>query len=381
MLRCTPVPRRAPGRAWLLGLLLAAGCSRPGHREMPPLEVPVAEVAQRDTPLSLELVAQMRGMVDVDVRARVEGYLTSVDFIEGTEVRKGQLLFTIDDRPFRAKVAQQEAVLARAEAALSRADVDVSMYQPLAARKAVSQRELENALAAQKAARAGVAAARAELEEARINLGFTRVTAPVTGLAGRAPAKVGDLVGPAMPVPLTIVSTLEPIRASVYVREADYLRLERARQARVKAGGPAELNREARLVLSDGSAHPGQGKVILVDRAVDPATGAIRVDFAFANPDRLLRPGSFARLFVDYDVVRGALLVPQPAVAELQDLYTVMVVGPDGKVATRKVKVGPKAGPDWIIESGLAPGERIVVAGAEKLRDGMAVKAVPAGRK
>jgi membrane fusion protein (multidrug efflux system) len=348
---------------------------------MPPLEVPVAEVAQRDTPLSLELVAQMRGMVDVDVRARVEGYLTSVDFIEGTEVRKGQLLFTIDDRPFRAKVAQQEAVLARAEAALSRADVDVSMYQPLAARKAVSQRELENALAAQKAARAGVAAARAELEEARINLGFTRVTAPVTGLAGRAQAKVGDLVGPAMPVPLTIASTLEPIRASVYVREADYLRLERARQARVRAGGPAELNREARLVLSDGSAHPGQGKVILVDRAVDPATGAIRVDFAFPNADRLLRPGSFARLFVDYDVVRGALLVPQPAVAELQDLYTVMVVGPDGKVATRKVKVGPKAGPDWIIESGLEPGERIVVAGSEKLRDGMAVKAVPAGRK
>jgi len=365
----------------LCAAALAAGCAREGRREMPPLEVPVVEAARRDTPLAFELVAQMRGMVDVDIRPRVEGYITSVDYREGAEVKKGQLLFTIDDRPFLEKVAQQEALLDRAEAVLAHAEADVGMYTPLAARKAVSKRELENALAQQKAARASVAAARAELEDARINLGFTRITSPMNGLAGRAQSKAGDLVGPVSPAPLTVVSTLDPIRVSVYLREADFLRFERARLARMKAGGPEVVNRDAHMILSDGSSYPGQGQVILVDRAVDPATGAIRVDFAFPNPDRLLRPGAYARLFAEYDVVKGALLVPQPAVTELQSLNTVMVVSPEGRAETRSVKVGPKSGPDWIIESGLKEGERVIVAGAEKLRDGMAVKAVPAGGK
>jgi len=374
-------PRAGFAALSLCAAALVAGCEKESRRVLPPLEVPVAEVAKRDTPLAFELVAQMRGMVDVDVRPRVEGYVTSVAYVEGTEVKRGQLLFTIDDRPFLEKVAQQEAVLARAEAVLAHADADVGMYTPLAARKAVSQRELENALAQQKAARATVAAARAELEEAKINLGFTRITSPVNGLAGRAQSKAGDLVGPANPAPLAVVSTVDPIRASVYVREADFLRFERARLARLKAGGPDVENRDAHMILSDGSSYPGRGKVILVDRAVDPATGAIRVDFAFPNPDRLLRPGAYARLFAEYDVVKGALLVPQPAVAELQNLYTVMVVTPEGKAETRSVKMGPKAGPDWIVESGLKEGERVIVAGAEKLRDGMAVKTLPAGGK
>jgi membrane fusion protein (multidrug efflux system) len=360
---------------------VAVGCSPAARRELPPLEVPVAEVVQRDTPLTFELVAQLRGMVDVDVRARVAGYVTSVDFPEGTEVRKGQLLFTLDDRPFQAKVAEQEGALARAEAALARADEDVRMYGPLAARKAVSQRELLNAVASQKEARAAVGMARAALEEARIDLGFTRIAAPLAGLAGRAQVKVGDLVGPASPVPLTVLSAVDPIRASVYIREADFLRFERARRARITAGGPATEDRDARLVLSDGSAYPPRGKAILMDRAVDPATGALRVDFAFPNPDRLLRPGGYARLFAEHEVVRGALLVPQPAVTELQSQYTVTVIGPEDKAEIRAVKVGPKVGPDWIVEAGLRPGERVAVAGSEKLRDGAKVKPVPAGRK
>jgi len=367
-------PAYAPAAVWLVAAALVVGCGKDHRPEMPPLEVPVAEVVQRDTPLEFELVAQMRGMVDVDVRPRVEGYLTSLDFGEGTEVKKGQLLFTIDDRPFKAKVQEEEGALARAQAVLAHADEDVKMYTPLAARGAISQRELLNALASQQAGRASVEAARARLEEARI-------TAPSAGLAGRAQSKPGDLVGPASPVPLTVVSTLHPIRVSVYIRESDFLRFEKARLARMRAGGPSTVNRDARLVLSDGSQYPSHGTVILVDRAVDPMTGALRVDFAFPNPDGLIRPGAYGRLFAEYEVVPGALLVPQSAVNELQSMYTVTVVGPDNKAEVRQVKMGPKAGPYWIVESGVRAGDKVLVAGAEKVRNGTALRPVPVGGK
>jgi membrane fusion protein (multidrug efflux system) len=329
----------------------------------------VVVVKATDTPIDFELVAQLRGYEDVEIRARVEGYLRSIDYQEGSTVDKGKLLFTLDDQQYLAALAQAQATLANAETSFAKADLDVRRFTPLAAEKAVSQAELDNAVSARKSGLASIEAAKANLEKARLNLSYTRITSPIHGLAGKAEHKVGDLVGKGDPTLLTTVSSIDPIRASIAIPEADYLRFAKA----INTGQASPSKQPARLILSDGTEHPYPGKVLFVDRAVDPSTGTLRVDLSFPNPQKTLRPGLYGKVKAESEVVKGALLVPQRAVQELQGTYTVGVVGAGDKVETRKVKVGPKVGSQWIIEGGLKDGDRVIVEGFQRLRDGMTV--------
>jgi membrane fusion protein (multidrug efflux system) len=369
--------------ALAVALLGALGCG--GKKEEakgPPVpEVQVTEVLQRDVPIGRELTATLRGFEDVEIRVRVEGYLRSIDYREGTEVKKGQLLFTIDDQPYRAKLAEAKAELARAESMLTKADLDVSRYTPLAQKRAISQAELDNAVAAQRSARAQVAAAQASLEKATLDLGYCRIASPVAGLAGQAQRKVGDLVGKGEPTLLATVSSIDPIRVSVNIPEALYLKY--AGEQRRKSGAQGDAPRSdrggtAELVLADGTVFPERGKVVLVDRAVDPQTGTLRADLAFKNPDKILRPGLYGKIRFAAEQREGALLVPQRAVLETQGQFSVVVVNADSKAETRTVKVGPRVGSLWILEDGVKPGEKVVVEGARRVPDGSPVKATVA---
>jgi membrane fusion protein, multidrug efflux system len=358
---------------WHMAVLVCAavGCSK--KAEAPPAavpEVPVAEVVQKDVPLGMELVGQLSGFEDVQIRARVEGYLGSIDYREGAQVKKGDLLFTIDDLPFRAALAQAKATLATAESALAKADLDVKRYTPLARERAVSQAELDNAIAAQRSARSQVEARRAAVEQARLDLGYTQIHAPVSGIAGRAESTL-----------LTTVSAVDPIRVSIAITESDYLRFARPIAEAGKAGTtprpPQDSGRPgAQLELADGSTYAQKGKLLFVDRAVDSTTGTLRVDLGFPNPDAILRPGQYGKVKFTSELRKGALLVPQRAVQEIQGTFFVYVVGEGDKVETRKVKPGPRIADQWLIEDGLKAGERAIVAGTQRLKDGMVVRPV-----
>jgi membrane fusion protein (multidrug efflux system) len=356
---------------------LVAACAEKGPPPPPPVpEVTVVEVVQRDVPIGAELTATLHGLEDVELRARVEGYLKSIDYTEGSEVKKGQLLFTVDDKPYRAKLAESKAALARARATLSKADLDVKRYRPLAAEKAISQAELDNAVSAQQAAKAQVDAASANVQNAELDLGYTRITAPVAGLVGRAQRKVGDLVGKGEPTLLSTLSSIDPIRVSVNMPEALYLRYAKRLQAPAadkKAAAGSGLG--AQLLLSDGSVYPEKGRLLFVDRSIDSQTGTLRADLAFPNPTRVLRPGLYAKVLYKEEVRAGALLVPQRAVQELQGQFTVVLVDAEGKAQSRKVKTGPRIDNLWILEEGVKPGDKVIVEGAQKVRDGMLVKA------
>lgn len=376
----TPVASKLPA-GLLAGAALLAACT--GKVAPPPPVVPevsVSEVIQRDVPIGGELTATMHGFEDVELRARVEGYLKSIDYREGTEVKKGQLLFTIDDQSYRAKLAESKGALGRAQAALSKADLDVSRYRPLAAERAVSQAELDNAVSAQRAARAQVDAAKANVENATLDLGYTRITAPIDGLVGRAQRKMGDLVGKGEPTLLSTVSSLDPIRVTVNIPESLYLRyasqLQAATSAPSGAAPPPQPDSEGpQLVLADGSVYPHRGRLILVDRSVDPQTGTLRADLGFPNPSRVLRPGLYAKVRYKEEVRPAALLVPQRAVQELQGQFSVVIVNAEGKAESRKVKPGPRVASLWLLEEGVKPGEKVIVEGVQKVRDGMPVKA------
>jgi membrane fusion protein (multidrug efflux system) len=363
---------------------LIAACTEKGPPPPPPVpEVTVVDVLKRDVPIGAELTATLHGLEDVELRARVEGYLRSIDYAEGSEVKKGQLLFTIDDKPYRAKLAEANAALARAKASLSKADLDVKRYRPLAAEKAISQAELDNAVTAQQAARAQVDAASANVENAQLDLGYTRITAPVAGLIGRAQRKVGDLVGKGEATLLSTLSSIDPVRVSVNMPEALYLRYAKQLQAvsvsDAAAKKPAvESGPGAQLLLSDGSIYPERGRLLFIDRSVDSQTGTLRADLAFPNPTRVLRPGLYAKVLYKEEVRVGALLVPQRAVQELQGQFTVILVDAEGKAQSRKVKTGPRIDNLWILEEGVKAGDKVIVEGGQKVRDGMLVKAEPA---
>jgi membrane fusion protein (multidrug efflux system) len=384
-------------RRLTLGLVLVLlptilACARenkaaPAAAPAPP-KVPVSDVVQRDVPLGMEVVAQLSGQEDVEIRARVEGYLRSIDYTEGSEVKKGDLLFTIDDQSYRASLAQAQASLARAESQRAKAVLDVQRFTPLAKERAISQAELDNAIAAERSATAQVEAQRAMVQQARLDVGYARITAPVTGLAGRAERKVGDLVGRGESTLLTTVSTVDPIRVSVAITEADYLRFARglvAQKGRLpepaENGAAGAASASAQLELADGSIHPHPGKLLFVDRAVDSRTGTLRIDLAFANPDKALRPGQYGKLRFTSETRRAALLVPQRAVQEVQGTYLVYVVGAGNKVEARKVKPGRKIdGGLWLMDEGLKPGEKVAVEGLQRLKDGAVVEPVAVAR-
>lgn len=362
------------------------------------LRVEVATVQQKNLPVYEEWIGTLTGQVNVDIKAQVTGYLLRQNYKEGSYVRKGQLLFEIDPRPFKAALDQAKGRLAQAQAQLIQSNaqlaiaqanqvksqLDVNKYTPLAKAQAVSQEELDDAVqtnAANKAqmqsakgaiavAKAQIQADRAAVETASINLGFTRITSPIDGIVGIAEAQVGDLVS-AGSGRLTTVSTVNPIRDYFTVSEQEYLEL----QKRFSEAGSERWNLQ--LILADGSTFPHEGEFYFADRAVNPSTGAIQLAGLFPNPGNMLRPGEYGKVRAVVQMQKNALLVPQAAVTEMQGTYQVDVVGLDDRVAIRPVQVGEKAGAMWVIQSGLKSGERVVVEGQQMLRPGLAVDPTP----
>jgi len=354
--------------------MVAGGCAEKPQAPPPP-EVYVADVVQRDVPVYMELVGQTRGSQDVEIRARVEGFLDTVAFAEGSFVRKGDLLYQIDPKPFEAAVAAATADLATARARLEKTGNDVARYRPLVEKQAVSRQELDNALSFQEAARAQVDAAQAILDKAKLDLGYTRITAPIDGIVGTTEVKAGNLVGRGESTLLTTVSQVDPILFRAGISEAEYLRM--AKQGLEQGTAQGSRQTPIELILADGTVHPHTGLLDAVERAVDPTTGTLSLQFTFPNPERLIRPGQYGRIRFVADVRKGALLVPQRAVQELQNLRTVAVVDAGGTVSIRTVKVGPRFESLWVIEEGLNPGDQVVVEGLQRVREGSKVTPRP----
>lgn len=369
-------------KTMLVALAIAAGlgvaCEKPAPVAPPPTEVYVTDVVQQDVPVYLDLVGQAQGYQDVEVRARVEGFLESMNFREGSLVRKGALLYEIDRKPLEATLAAAKADQAAAQARLEKTKNDVARYTPLAAKQAVSRQELDNALAARDAATAEVEAAKAAVEKSTIDLSYTRITSPIDGLSGNTLVKSGNLVGRGENTLLVTISQINPILFRVAATEADYLRYSKRAAASGASTGAAPRASGIELTLADGGVYAHKGRVNQVDRAVDPTTGTLGIQLEFPNPDLLIRPGQFGRARLLLDTAVGALLVPQRAVQELQNLYSVAVIGADNKVAFRNVKVGQRVGSLWVIEDGLKSGEHVVVEGLQRIQDGQTVVSKPA---
>ncbi len=368
--------KRTFGRRLLVAFSVAlalSSCAKKAEPPPPPPEVQVTDAVSKDVPIYVEFVGQTRGAKEVEVRSRVEGYLDTVNFEEGSFVRKGQLLYTIDPRPFEAALAQAKGGLAQAEAQLGKAKQDVSRYKPLAEQNAIPRQDYDTAVSRQEAAEASVEAARAMVKQAELDLGFTRITAPMSGLIGKTEINPGNLVGRQLTL-LTSISDIDPIHVRFSISEQEFLQLVRDREKDPdRKGSKVPLE----LLLADGSVHPYKGQVAFVERTVDPTTGTLQIEAGFPNPGRTLRPGLFARVRGAAEVRKGAVLVPQRAVQELQATYNVAVVGADNTVEIRPVTPGPRVGSMWVIDKGLHPGERVVVEGLQKVRPGMTVKAVP----
>jgi membrane fusion protein (multidrug efflux system) len=367
------IPSRLAGTLAALSLACMPGCKKD---EAPPpaapLAVKAATILTRDVPVYVEAIGETRGNTEVEIRARVEGFIDSVDFAEGQPVRRGQRLYTIDPKPFEAAVARAKAELAGTEADLARAQQDVARYEPLVAKNAISREDYDTAVAVERAQRSAVDAAKAALESAKIDLGYTTVTAPTDGLVGKTEVYAGTLVGHGESTLLTRISKIDPIHVRFTIPERDYLYYARQREER-QTKGAAELPLE--LVLSDGSVHPHPGQFVFIDRNVDPKTGTILLEASFPNPGGIVRPGQFGRVRAAVEVKHDAALVPQRAVQELQGIYNVAVVGQDGTIEMRMVEVGERIGSLWVVDSGLKPGERVVVEGLQKVRPGVKVEA------
>jgi RND family efflux transporter MFP subunit len=351
--------------------------------------VEVVQVEQKDVPIYGVWIGTLDGLVNADVRAQVSGYLMRQGYQEGGFVKQGQLLFQIDPRPFQAvldqsqgQLAQAKSQLANAKAIQRRTELDVNRYTPLAKEQAASQQDLDNAIQNNLAAEATVATAQAQIqsaeaavETARINLDFTRLIAPIDGIAGQAQLQVGALVNPSSG-PVTSVSTVDPIKVYFTVGEPQYLAW-RKRYPTDSTREAADKNLRLELILADGSTYPSQGTFYFADRQVSESTGAIRIAGLFPNPGNVLRPGGYGKVRAVIRTQKDALLVPQRAVTELQGGYQVAVVDSDNKVSIRTVQVGDRAGTQWIISDGLKPGERVVVEGVQRLRPGMEVNPKP----
>jgi membrane fusion protein, multidrug efflux system len=337
-----------------------------------PVPVSIATVEQRDVDLYGDWVATLDGYVNAQIQPQVSGYLIKQAYREGSVVQSGQLLFEIDPRPFQAALDQAQGQLAQAQAQLDLIDMNVNRDEPLAKARAIAQSQLDNDVQQQAGQRAAVRSAEANVEQAQLNLGFTKVHSLVTGIAGQAQTQVGNLVSQS--TTLTSVSQVDPIKVYFSISEQEYLALS----SRVTAGGKADLLSSGnavplQLTLSNGSIYPYKGQIVFVDRQINAQTGTIRIAGSFLNPQHLLRPGQFGRIKAETDVRRDALVIPQRAVNELQGSYQVAVVTPDNTVQIRHVVPGPQLGSSWIIVSGIKPHERVVTEGIAKLKDGMRV--------
>ena len=353
-------------------LAAAVACSKKEAPPPPPPEVQVAEVVQKDMPIYIELVGATLGSEDVEIRARVEGYLAAVSFTEGSFIKRGQLLYKIDPQPFEAALSQAQANLSTAKARLDKTNNDVNRFRPLAEQKAVSQQELDNALSAQQAAQFQVTAYGAQVDKAKLDLAYTTITSPLDGIIGTTQRKVGALVGRGENTLLNTISQVNPILFRCAIAEAEYLRLARDAAAKNRS---LEKQYGVELILADGTVFNHKGRLDAIERAVDPTTGTLTGQFSFPNPERILRPSQYGKARFVTDVKQDALLVPQLAVQEIQGLYSVMVVKPDATVEQRMVKAGERVGNLWIIDSGLKSGEKVIVEGIQKVKPGVQVSA------
>jgi membrane fusion protein (multidrug efflux system) len=360
---------RAIGSAALLATLV--GCGQEEAAAPPPPEVVVAPAIQRDVPVTSEWVGTVDGYNNAQIRAKVQGYIQARDYQEGRLVKAGEILFRIDPREFRAALQDARGQLGRAEALRTKSRQDVARYGPLSREGAVSRQEYDDAVQAERAAAAAVESGRAAVEQARLNLEWTEVRSPIEGVAGLALAQIGDLVSPN--TLLTTVSQLDPAKVTFPVSEREYLRYAVQLGKRAQGTADPDAGPSAELILADGSVYPERGRVIATNREVDQQTGAILIQAAFPNPNLLLRPGQFARVRAVTETRRGAVLVPQRAVQELQGVYRIAVVNDDDTVTMHTVEVGPRVGSDWVVDKGLAPGARVVVEGLQRVRDGVKV--------
>ena len=360
-----------------LALLLAAGCGKEKKAQAPPPPtVEVMEVIRKDVPIYTEWVGTADGLVNATIRAQVTGYLMKQNYREGEFVRAGQVLFEIDPRTFQAAVDGAKGALAQAEARWATAKANLARVRPLAEKNAVSQKDLDDNIGYELSSRAAVASAQAQLEEAQLNLGFTRITSPVAGIAGIAKAQVGNLVGPGQIQELTAVSTVDPIKVYFSVSEQEYMKYRQgAGKGKTPDEGAGAIPLE--LILTDGSVYPHKGRISLADRQVDVKTGTLRIGALFPNPGNLLRPGQYALIRATMETKKGALLVPQRAVTEMQGKFLVAVVGADNTVEIRTVAPAQRIGSLWIIDKGLKPGETIVAEGVQKVRTGVRVNPTP----
>jgi membrane fusion protein (multidrug efflux system) len=365
-------PRIGPRKIviFFAGSLLAGfvgGCGKHAAPAPAPIDVQVVEVEQKDIPIIREWVGSLDGSVNAQIRAQVSGYLLKQDYAEGSVVAKGDPLFEIDPRPLTAALAQAEGLLGQAQAQLGKAELDVKRNTPLAADKAISQQELDDSVQARLIAAAQVTSAQAAVDQARLNLEFTHIVSPVDGIAGLVQAQIGDLVGPTTGI-LTTVSTVDPIKAYFPISEQAYLEFRR----REPDAPSIPKGIEFELVLSDGTVYPTKGTFFAIDRQVDANTGTLR-----ANPQGLLRPGQFARVRAVVSVAKGALLVPQRSLTELQGSYQVAVVDAGNHVHVTNVTLGEQVGARRIVATGLHPGDRIVAEGIQKAKEGAVINPLP----
>ncbi|MBW1608262.1 MAG: efflux RND transporter periplasmic adaptor subunit [Deltaproteobacteria bacterium] len=360
-----------------ISLLVFFSCSQKEEQQAqaPPPQVTVVVTQAKDVPIYQEFVGQIYGFKDIAIRARVEGFLEGIHFEEGSRVEKGALLYTLESQPFEADVAAKMSAVAGAKTMLAKAKSDLNRIEPLAKEKAVSESDLDSAVAQHEAYIESVKAAEANLRASKIQLGYTKIYSPIFGIIGKTKAKVGDFVGRSPnPVILNTVSRIDTILVEFFITETQYLKVARRF---ISQTGPTDQNAgeaNLELILADGSLYDHKGKPKFIDRDVDPTTGAMLVQASFPNPQELLRPGQFAKVKALVTVVKDGILIPQRCVVELQGQYSVYVVGDGDKVQTRNVKAGPKIKQFWLITEGLKLGEHVVYEGLQRAKDGAVVK-------
>jgi membrane fusion protein (multidrug efflux system) len=346
-------------------------CKKEAVPEAKPLEISVVKVLQQDVRLESEFTGQTFGQSDIQINPRVDGVIESLNFKEGSVVTKGQLLYTIDALPFQAKVNEAEGSLAEVEARLAKTKSDYDMMVPLAKINAVSQRELIAAKAAYNASTASIKAAKANLENSKIELGYCRVVAPISGLIGISKVREGDYVRPGAASVLNTISDLGDVRVRFTISEQEYLRI--FREITKKNSSLVGAGKLVSLVLSDGSIYPETGKISFADRQIDPTTGAVTIEAAFANPDRLIRPGQFAKILVVTDVRKSALLIPQRSVIEMQGIFQVYVLDKDNKVEMKMVQIGPAYKDSYLVIGGLTANDKVALGGTSLLKGGSVI--------
>ena len=356
--------------------IFASGCNKGQAAAAVPIpEVQVATVETRDVPIYGEWVATLDGYINAEIRPQVSGYIIKQNYTEGSLVRKGQVLFEIDPRPFQATLDRAKGDLAQAQAQLGKSTLDVERDTPLADARAIAKSQLDNEVQAKLGAQAAVESAKAAVEQAELNLEWTKVTSLVDGIAGIAQVQMGNLVGSTSI--LTSVSQVDPIKAFFPISEREYLLAQGKSKAISSKHTISFFGNSLQLILTDGSIYAQKGKILLADRQVDPGTGTIRIVAAFPNSGNVLRPGQYGRVRVETSTKRDALLLPQSAVVYLQGSYQVAVVGGNLKVSMRAVKPGATVGTMWVIDEGLKPGEQVVVGGVQQIREGTLVTPKP----